>query len=211
VRVLVATNESVLARGFEAILTNGGLEVVEVCRDVAQLFEGMQRSRPDAAILDMALTPWQNVLVELRQIVPSCQLLVWPRQISKEQAEELIRMGARGVLPGDVTPEVLIDTLRMLSTFPAADPTPASLVKQVCSPAERQILSLVGCGMKNEEIAALVRSDCRTVDTKVRILSQRLGAQDRYELALYGLSIAGETSQPNGDQLWKNEIANAWF
>jgi DNA-binding NarL/FixJ family response regulator len=99
------------------------------------------------------------------------------------------------VLPSEVTPELLIATLNMLASFPATGPSPASLVKDVCSPIERQIISLVGCGMKNNEIAALVRSDERTVDSKVKTLSRRLGVQDRYELALYGLSIAEEAIQ----------------
>jgi DNA-binding NarL/FixJ family response regulator len=122
----------------------------------------------------------------------------------------LLRVGARAVLPGDVTPEVLLATLRMLNAFPATDATPAALVNQVCNPLERQILSLIGCGMKNAEIAASVQATRRCVDQKVRILTQRLGVQDRYELALYGLSIAGEVIQSNGDQLWKNEIAIEW-
>ena len=44
----------------------------------------------------------------------------------------------------------------------------------------------------SSEIAAAVRTDRRTVDQQVRTLSRKLGVQDRYELALYGLSIAGE-------------------
>ena len=193
-RVLIATNEPVLARGFEAILSGGGLEMVDVCTDIAQLVESLRRCRPDAAILDMAVMPPLTVMVELRKLAPECQLLVWPRQISQVQAEELLKLGARGVLPSDVTPEVLIATLNMISSFPV-EATPASLVKQVCNPGEREIISLVGRGMKNNEIAALVRSDIRTVDQQVKTLSRRLGVQDRYELALYGLSIAGEASQ----------------
>jgi DNA-binding NarL/FixJ family response regulator len=199
-RVLIATNEPVLARGFEAILTSGGLEVVDVCIDIPHIIQTVQRCRPEAAILDMAVLPAQAVLIELRKLAPACQLLIWPRQISERQAKDLLRVGARAVLPGDVTPEVLL----------ATDATPAALVNQVCNPLERQILSLIGCGMKNAEIAASVQATRRCVDQKVRILTQRLGVQDRYELALYGLSIAGEVIQSNGDQLWKNEIAIEW-
>jgi DNA-binding NarL/FixJ family response regulator len=188
-RVLIATNEPVLAHGFQSILTSGGLEVVDVCTDLAQIFQSIVDRRPEAAILDMAVSPMHCVLVELRKLAPTCQLLVWPRQISEHQAKELLRMGARAVLPADVAPDVLIGTLRMLDTFPTLDRTPASLVNQVCNPLERQILSLVGCGMKNDEIAAAIRTDRHAVDQQLKTLSNRLGVLDRYELALYGLSI----------------------
>jgi len=210
-RVLIATNEPVLARGFEAILTGGGLEIVDICNDVTRIVDSFAQCRPEVAILDMAITPLSAMLIELRRLAPACQLLIWPRQISETQARELLRLGARGVLPGDVTPEVLIATVRMLASFPPGDSTPASLVKQVCDPHERQILSLVGSGMKNDEIAALVRSDMRSIESKIKNLTNRLGVQDRYELALYGLSIANEDFQSNGDQRWKNETANAWY
>lgn len=210
-RILIATNEPVLARGFEAILTSGGLEIADVCSDVARIVDSFARSRPDVAILDMAVAPLHAVMIELRKLAPSCQLLIWPRQISETEARELLRIGARGVLPSDVTPEVLVATIRMLHTLPAPEPTPAALVKQVCDPHERQILSLLGHGMRNDEIAAMVRSDLRSIDSKIKNLTHRLGVQDRYELALYGLSIANEVTKSNGEHTWKNETANAWF
>jgi DNA-binding NarL/FixJ family response regulator len=209
-RVLIATNEPVLARGFQTILADGGLEIVDVCSDIGRIVDSLAKHRPEIAILDMAVAPMQTVLIELRRIAPECQLLVWPRQISEHQAKELVRMGARGVLPNDVKPEVLLATLRMLGSFPALDPTPAALVKQVCDAQEREILSFLGHGMKNDEIAVLVRTDTRDIDQRVRNLARRLGVQDRYELALYGLSIANEGFPTKGEEVWKNEIVNAW-
>ena len=196
--VLIATNEPVLARGFEAIITKGGLEVVDICRDVVHLFDCFRRSKPDVAILDMAVPELTGVLVELRKLAPRCQLLIWPRQILQPEADELVRLGARGVLPSDISPEVLVATLEMVGAFPASEVTPGALVKQVCSSEELRIISLVGCGMRNEEIAVMVQSDIRTVDQQVKTLSRRLGAQDRYELALYGLSMSGEGFESRG-------------
>jgi DNA-binding NarL/FixJ family response regulator len=192
--VLIATNEPVLARGFEAILAGNGLEVVDICTDVVHLFESFQRCRPGIAILDMAVVPLTSVMVELRKLAPQCQLLVWLRQISEEQSQSILRSGARGVLPADVTPEVLLAALKLLTSSPPPEATPAAIVKHVCNPMEKRIISLVGCGMKDNEIAALVGADVRAVDQQVRSLSRRLGAQDRYELALYGLSMTGKTT-----------------
>ena len=192
--VLIATNEPVLARGFESILKSNGLEVADICFDLVQLFESFQRCRPEVAILDIEAAHLIDVVVELHRLAPKCQLLIWPRQLSMEQANEVVRLGARGVLPINVKPADLVETLEMLAHFPGADSTPAGVVQHVCSPAERKLIALVGCGMKNVEIAALMRSDEGEVDNLVKNVSRRLGVRDRYELALYGLSVANEAA-----------------
>jgi len=188
--VLIATNEPVLARGFEAILT--GVHVAEICTDLIHLMDSLRRHRPDVAILDVAVGPLSAAMVELRKQAPRCQFLIWPRQIPPEQVAELKRCGARGTLSADVTPRDLIAIVGMLAAFPTHEPATASLVKQVCNPVERRVISLIGCGMKNHEIAAIMSSDVETVDQQVKILSQRFGVHDRYELALYGLSLTGD-------------------
>jgi DNA-binding NarL/FixJ family response regulator len=191
--VLIATNEPVLARGFEAILKGNGLEIADICLDVVQVFDCVQRCRPEVAILDIAAAHLTDVVLQLRKLAPQCQLLIWPRQISLEQAQEVVRLGARGVVPVNVTPLELVEMLDVLTSFPAPEPTLAALVQHVCTPFERKLIALVGCGMKNAEIAALMRSDAGMVEKVIRTLSRRLGVKDRYELALYGLSVTGET------------------
>src|SRR5215471_14163430 len=100
-RVVIATNEPVLARGFEAILTSGGLETTDVCTDMVHIFQVVRQKRPDVVILDMALGQTQTILLELRKTAPSCHLVVWPRQISEVEAKDLVKQGARAVLPSD--------------------------------------------------------------------------------------------------------------
>ena len=192
--VLIATNEPVLARGFEAVLKGNGLEVADICFDVVQLFDSVHRCHPEIAILDIEASHLNDVVVELRKAAPKCQLLIWPRQISMEQAQEVVRLGARGVLPINIKPAELVETLDMLAHFPGPVPTPGTVVQHVCSPYERKLIALVGCGMKNVEIAAVMRADEGAVDNVVKTVSRRLGVRDRYELALYGLSMASEAA-----------------
>ena len=150
------------------------------------------------------------VIGELRIAAPHCQLVLWSRNLSQEEAEDAIRLGARGVIPADVSPAQLIEAIHMLATFPLPQPTPGSVMRRLCNPTERQIIALVGCGMKNTEIATMMRTDESTVNKLVKSVSRRLGVQDRYELALYGLSAGNEPLQTEMEtQTWKNEIATA--
>jgi DNA-binding NarL/FixJ family response regulator len=194
-RVLIATNEPVLAKGLEAILAPGGVEISAVCADVTELMAEFYRCRPDVAILDMPVLPSLDVIGELHRLLPACQLVMWPRQLSPQQATEAVRLGARGVLPANAPSARLLDAVNMLAGFPDGANPPATIVADTCTSIELQAIALVGHGMNNQEIAAVMRSDEGTVDKLLKTVSQRLGAQDRCELALYGLSTINE-AQP---------------
>jgi DNA-binding NarL/FixJ family response regulator len=179
-RVLIATSEPILAKGLEAVLKAGGLEVAAVCHDVFEVFEFLPRCRPDIAVLDPAVLSAQQVIPDLHRIAPRCRFLLWPRLTLAD------------------SPGGLVDSLILMAQFPAPDPAPSALVNLACSDRERDLIKLVGYGLDNHEIAAVVGSDGSTVKKLVGNLSDRLGAGDRYELALYGLSTLDEAGQDEG-------------
>jgi len=187
-RVLIATNEPMLAKGLEATLVAGGLDVCAMCGDVFELFECFLNSRPDIVILDLPVLPGPEVIRELRRLAPKCQLLLWPRPIPSRGVEEALRYGARGVLPADAGISRLVELLHMITDFPEPQAGPAELVNRTCSAQERKCLAMAGHGLSNQEIAAAMGSDEPTVHKLLRTVSHRLGVEDRYELALYGLS-----------------------
>jgi DNA-binding NarL/FixJ family response regulator len=93
------------------------------------------------------------------------------------------------------SPEGLVEAITLMAQFPVPDPAPSALVDIKCSEREREFITLVGYGLNNQEIADAVGSDRSTVQKLVRNLSERLGAGDRYELALYGLSTLNDAVQ----------------
>jgi len=204
-RVLIATNEPMLARGLEATLKAGGLEVCAVCQDVFELFDRFLSSQPAIAILDLPVLPGPEVIAELRSLAPNCQIVLWPRPIARRGVDEAIRHGARGVLPPETSPKRLAETLTMLLNFPDPLRGPADVVKGACSPLEQQYLAMVGHGLDNQEIAAAMGSDESTIHKLQQTVSDRLGVEGRYELALLGLSTLNTQSQ--GEREWTGEIA----
>ena len=204
-RVLIATNEPMLAKGLESTLKAGGLEVCAVCQDVFELFDKFLVSRPAIAIIDLPVLPDPEVIGELRSLAPKCQIVVWPRPIARSGIEQAIRYGARGVLSAEMGPKRLAETLNMLVNFPDPLRGPADVVQDTCSPLERQYLAMVGHGLDNQEIAAAMGSDESTIHKLQRTVSDRLGVEDRYELALFGLSTLN--AQNRGEREWTGEIA----
>jgi DNA-binding NarL/FixJ family response regulator len=179
-RVLIATNEPIRAKGLEAVLTNGGMHIVGICNDVFELFERLARSCPDIAVLDLPVLSSHQVVADLQRVAPRCRFVTWPRQSVAD------------------SPAGLMDAFEIIAQVPAPDPSPSALVSLACSEMERELITLVGYGLNNEEIAATVGAARSTVRRMVRSLSDRLGAGDRCELALYGLSTLKEVNQERG-------------
>ncbi len=169
-RVLIATNEPVLAKGLEAVLIAGGLEVVAVCHDVLEIFECLQCCRPHIAVLDIPVLPASDVVLDLHRLAPQCQFVTWPRLTLSD------------------SPARLADAFNLMAQFSGPDSPPSTRVNLACSESEREIITLAGYGLNNEEIAEAMGSDRSTVQNLLNNLADRLGAEDRYELALYGLS-----------------------
>lgn len=187
-RVLIATNEPMLAKGVEATLLAGGIEVCATCTDVLELFDCFVRSRPDVVILDLPVLPEPEIIRELRRFAPQCQLVIWPRPVVRRGMEEAIRYGARALPLSAAAPDHLAEVLTLLLNFPEPERGPADLVSAECSGLERECIAMAGHGLTNQEIAAAMDSDESTIQELLKTVSNRLGIEDRYELALYGLS-----------------------
>ena len=100
-RVLIATCEPILAKGLEAVLKAGGLEIAAVCNDVFEVFESLPRCRPDIAILDLPVSSAEQVIADLHRIAPRCRFLRWPRLTLSD------------------SPASLVDSLILMGQFPA--------------------------------------------------------------------------------------------
>jgi DNA-binding NarL/FixJ family response regulator len=176
-RVLIATNEPILAKGLEAVLVAGGLDVVDVCKDIFEVFGSLHRSPPDVAILDNPVLPTPEIVQELRRIAPKCKFVLWPR------------------LSSDHQPRRLVEAIHTIAQFSEPEPPPSAMVDFACNARERELITLVGYGLSNEEIASSIGAEASAVPKLIKSLSAKLGAEDRYELAMYGLSTLSNAYQ----------------
>ena len=179
-RVLIATNEPIRAKGLESVLRAGGLEIAAVCHDVSELFDCIARCRPEIAVLDMPILPAPEVIHDLHRLTPQCHWVLWPELA---RSDSLARV---------------TEAVQMIAAFPRPDRSPSALLRELCSPSECELIALAGCGLSNEEIATVLGSDRSTIKKSVRSLSDRLGINDRCDLALYGLLMSKEPDNHEG-------------
>jgi DNA-binding NarL/FixJ family response regulator len=140
------------------------------------------------SILDSALT----IVQELRRVAPESAIILWNREFPTELAHQAVDMGVRGFLSTTATPETVRECLRIsaggqmwmersLSTS-LLNVRPVSLSRR-----QRQLMELLVQGLKNKEIAAALCISEGTVKAYLTTLFDKIGAKDRFELALFGL------------------------
>ena len=206
-KILLATNESVLARGIEAALAPGGLEIAAVCRDIAELFAAFARLQPEVVIIDHMILPAIDVIAELRRLGGRCQIVLWNRGMSSYELSEAKRCGARAILSSKVPPASVIEIVNLVASFPDRESDAARRLAGQFPQMEREVLALVGYGMSDAEIAAAIHSEPAVVERVVKGLARTFDAQTRCELALYGLSTLSSGTLTGEMESWKNEIA----
>lgn len=206
-RVLLFTDEPVLARGFTSVVSAvPGFENVSVCHGTAGLAGLVLTSKPDVLLIDLTPDVTFGILTQLHRELPNCRIVLWVRAISTELAYQAMELGVRGVLRKTLPPELLIKCLSKVSEgelwFDKTLTASFLSAKMIAlTKRESQLVSLLSQGLKNKEIAATLSISEGTVKVYLSRLFQKVGVKDRFELALYGLrnlqNMSGELSALN--------------
>ena len=189
----VFTDEPILGRGICSVLDAlNGFELTEIYDSSANLLERLEKTRPDVLLLDLTPEVTYSLLAEVRNRVPECRLVLWTRSISKELAFQAMELGIRGILSKVLSVELLVDCLESVRNgevwFDKTLATSFQTAKTVAlTKRESQLVTLLSQGLKNKEIAYALSISEGTVKVYLSRLFQKVGAKDRFDLALHGL------------------------
>ncbi|WP_394619817.1 response regulator [Lentzea sp. JNUCC 0626] len=196
-RVVIADDQAFVRVGFRMILKSGGIDVVGEAADGAEAVSVVRDVRPDVVLMDIRM-PTMDGLEATRRIVGSsaaCRVLMLTTFDLDRYVYDALAAGASGFLLKDVTPEHLVAAVRLIETGDAllAPSITRRLVERFASgaapavhgdltaltPREREVLTLVGGGRSNTEIAGLLTLSEATVKTHVARIFAKLGLRDR--------------------------------
>jgi DNA-binding NarL/FixJ family response regulator len=168
-----------------------GLELTEVCSRLEDLSDVVESHRPEILLMDLTSDVTFGVLSSLRESVAS-KIVLWVHEISTELALQAVSLGVRGILRRTVPVETLIHCLQRVRDGElwfekALTDNILTARRYSLTRREGQLISLLSQGMKNKEIAAALNISEGTVKVYMSRLFQKLGVNDRFELALYGL------------------------
>lgn len=191
--VLLFADEPVLAAGMRRILErNPGWELVSNCSRLEELENEVENHRPDILLVDLTADITFAVLSSLRKTTTEAKIILWVHEISTELALQAVSLGVRGIVRRTLPVESLIHCLERVAQgelwFEKAL-TDSLLTAQRYSLTRRegQLVALLSQGLKNKEIAYQLSISEGTVKVYMSRLFQKLGVNDRFELALFGL------------------------
>jgi DNA-binding NarL/FixJ family response regulator len=165
------------------------------------------REQPDVILLDLRLGECDGaqLIPALREAAPHAQVLILTGIPNLEAHLEALRLGAKGLVSKDqsadtlltaiekvhagqasVEPALLTALLNGLSANHKEQPThPEEAKIATLSPREREVIVLLGQGLRNREIATRLFISETTVRHHLTSIFNKLQVADRLELIIY--------------------------
>jgi DNA-binding NarL/FixJ family response regulator len=195
--VLVSTDEPMVEIGVKALLgSDPEINLLEVCRSHPELLQAASRSQPDVIVCGLIRETELNGIRELQNMARSAHIVMWARELSTEVAHQAVEMGVRGFLSTTASPEHFRECLQIAArgelwmesslTMNLLNNRPVSLSRR-----QSELVGLLTQGLKNKEIASSLGISEGTVKAYLTTLYEKVGARDRFELALFGLKNLG--------------------
>jgi DNA-binding NarL/FixJ family response regulator len=206
IRVLIAAGKALVRASYRALLDRDErIEVVAEAASGEQAIALATAAAPDVALLDLALPGLDDLQATAAVISDPAFARVAVMLIALRENDERVftalRAGAVGVLSNDAEPAELIRSLRVLAGGQALLPAGAvrRLLAELPPPSrrtrlpieldeltdrEREVVSLVGMGLSNDEIAAQLVISPATAKTHVSRAMIKLQARDRAQLVV---------------------------
>jgi two-component system, NarL family, nitrate/nitrite response regulator NarL len=210
--ILIADRHPVMLHGFISVLgAHPDFNIVACCTDGSSCIEALRNFAPDIAIVDVLMpdVTLLNILSIVSSENISTRLIVFTS--SNQELALLMEAAADGysVIPKDVTPEVLVRSLRQVAAGERLLPLPSS--QQAASPEEsaimesalaaltdreQQIMRLVSVGLSNKEIGRRLNITDGTIKVHLHHIFTKLEISNRTVLAALAISYNDRVGLP---------------
>jgi DNA-binding NarL/FixJ family response regulator len=225
VRVLLADDQPLVRAGLRVLLADTpGIDVVGEAENGAQAVQQARDVQPDVVVMDIRM-PGMDGIEATRMITAgraaartagdqAARVVVLTTFDDDDYVYAALRAGASGFLVKDMALEDIITAIRVVAAGDAliapgvtrrliahfagrSGPAPATERQDIdgVTEREREVLTLVGRGMSNAEIAASLFISTATAKAHVGRLLAKLGARDRVQFVIAAYK-AGLVSAP---------------
>ena len=209
IKVVLADDQALLRAGFRALLdADPEIEMVGEASDGATAVQMVTQTRPDVVLMDIRM-PGTDGLAATERICATPDLahvrvIMLTTFELDEYVFEALRVGASGFLVKDTEPAELLASIKAVARGDAAlspsvtrrlidhvgervratiDPERVRALERLTD-REREIVTLVGEGLSNDEIAARLVLSPATAKTHVSRAMVKVNARDRAQLVV---------------------------
>ncbi|TDE49970.1 response regulator transcription factor [Nonomuraea mesophila] len=206
IRVLLAEDQVLVRDSFKVLIdTTPGLTTVGEAGSGGEAVLLARRHRPDVVLMDIRM-PGMDGIEATRRICADpagsgTRVLILTTFDQDDYVHASLRAGASGFLLKHATATELLAAIRVVAAGEAllaptvtrrliadflrrAHPAPATRDLGHITQREREVLTLVGRGMSNAEIAGQLHLTVGTVKTHIGRLLAKLQARDRAQLVI---------------------------
>ena len=206
IRIVIADDQMLFREGLRTLLsTRPDFEIVGEASDGDEAVALVESLHPNVVLMDLRMPKVDGIqaTARLRERCPEIPVLVLTTFDDDANLFGALRAGAAGYLLKDVSSETLVSAIlaatrgesflqstvtgRVVAAFArlmeAGGPRAEALVLPL-SPREREIVSLLGSGASNKEIADRLNLDEGTVKNHVTNILTKLDVRDRTQAAL---------------------------
>jgi DNA-binding NarL/FixJ family response regulator len=188
VRVIIADDHRLMREGTAALLSaDARIEVVGLASGGREAVELAGRLAPDVALLDVGMPEIGGVeaCAAIRARAPGIEVLMLTVSEDALDVRAALRVGAAGYLLKDMPPGELVDAVLGAGAGEPVVMASAEASTGELSLREREVLELLGRGLRNREIAERLVVSEATVKTHVRHVLEKLRLRNRAEAAAF--------------------------
>lgn len=208
IRIIIVDDHAVIRTSLRMLIDSiQRFKVVGEASNRANALGVAERERPDVVLLDLDLggDSGLDILDDLLSSMKEVRVLILTGACDEEMQAEIVRRGAMGLVMKQQAAEVLLKAIdrvydgelwfdrSLMKRVIAQATNSASKAKsaseedklRIITPREREIITLVGEGLKNKDIAERLFISQRTVRNHLTSIFSKLDVSDRLELLLY--------------------------
>ena len=203
IRIAIADDHALVLHGLKRLFDGEAeFEVVECCGNGAEAIAAARRGNVDVLLLDIRM-PGMSGIDVLRTLSAErlkCFTVLLTAALSDSDAVEGLKLGARGIVLKESSPDMLLECIRRVSrgeqwidseTMTRAMDTITRRESMASDPTrtltarELEIVRMIAQGLRNKAIAERLLISEGTVKIHLHNVYEKLGLDGRLELMLH--------------------------
>ena len=197
IRLVLADDHPIVLHGLQRLFERHmDIQVIASCADGVSALAAVQQEQPDVLVLDLRM-PGESGLDVLRKMATGqlpCKTVILTAAVRDVDAQEAVRLGAKGLVLKESPPETLVECVRSVyrgETFFERDTAERAFSSSggdgtgdALTPREIEIVRMVGQGLRNKAIAERLSISEGTVKVHLHNIYEKLKVDGRLELVL---------------------------